>query len=425
VALDAIRVRHLEHAMTLVRHPLLLPALVCAAWLPAAAHADAVADWNEKTVAAVYTARFTPDLQARSLAIVQIAMFEALNSITPRYTPYRTRLPVEPGASPDAAAAAAAHHALSKLLPDQAKDFDALLQSALAKVPDGAAKTSGIRLGERSAAAILDEREQDGANAPITYRPFTVPGKYVPTQFPASSTWHAVRPFALKSGDQFRPPAPYALSSAQWAADYNEVKRIGGKASTRTPDQEAIAKFWILTGVATYNPVTRHLVTTKGLDLLDSARLFALSAMVTADAAIAIFDAKYAYNFWRPVTAIRNGDIDGNDATALEAGWEPMATTPMHPEYPCAHCTFQGAAAGVLQVLYGDAMPRITLTSSAAPGITRSFDRLSDYVNEVINARIYEGVHYRTSGEVGAALGRKVAEEVARTQLRPLQAAQP
>jgi hypothetical protein len=411
--------------MTPVRHPLLLSALVCAAWLPAAAHADAVADWNEKAVAAVYAARLSPDAQARALAIVHVAIFEALNSITPRFTPYRGRLPVEAGASPEAATAAAAHQALGKLFPDQAKDFDAALQAALARLPDGAAKANGIRLGERAAAAMLAEREQDGATAAITYRPFTMPGKYVPTQMPVSSTWHAVRPFALKSGDQFRPPAPYALSSVQWAADYNEVKRLGGKASARTPEQNDIARFWVLTGAATYNPVTRHLVTVKGLDLLDSARLFALSAIVTADTAIAIFDAKYAHNFWRPVTAIRNGDIDGNDATALDASWEPMATTPMHPEYPCAHCTFQGAAAGVLQVLYGDSMPRVTLTSTAAPGVTRSFERLSDYVNEVINARIYEGVHYRTSGEVGAALGRRVAEEVVKTHLRPVQAVQP
>jgi hypothetical protein len=158
----------------------------------------------------------------------------------------------------------------------------------------------------------------------------------------------------------------------------------------------------------------------RGLDPLDSARLFALSSMATADAAVALFEAKYAHGFWRPVTAIRNGDMDGNDATERDAAWEPLITTPMHPEYPSAHCTFQGAAAGVLQVMYGDAMPRVTLTSSAAPGITRSYERLSDYVADVINGRVYEGVHYRTSGEVGAALGRRVAEEVVRTQLTPL-----
>ena len=166
--------------------------------------------------------------------------------------------------------------------------------------------------------------------------------------------------------------------------------------------------------------MTRHVAAVKGLDLLDNARLFALTSITCADTAIAIFDAKYTYNFWRPVTAIRNGDIDGNDATALDAGWEPFAATPMHPEYPCAHCTFQGAAAGVLQTLYGDSIPKFTLTSTAAPGVTRSFDRLSDYVADVVNGRIYEGVHYRMSGEVGAAMGRRIAEYVVQNQLQPM-----
>ena len=200
------------------------------------------------------------------------------------------------------------------------------------------------------------------------------------------------------------------------------TKRMGARTgSARTPEQTDIARFWQLTGAATYNPVTRQAAKAKNLDLLDTARLFALSSIATADTAIAIFDAKYAHNFWRPVTAIRNGDIDGNDATTLDASWEPMIATPMHPEYPCAHCTFQGAAAGVLQVMYGDTLPRFTLTSSTAPGMTRSYERLSDFVDEVINARIYEGVHYRTSGLVGAALGRKVAEEVVKNELQPLQ----
>jgi hypothetical protein len=353
--------------------------------------------------------------------MMHIAMFEALNSIEPRYAAYRKRLPAEPGALPQAAAAAAAHQVLVKLFADQAKDLDAAYQADLAKLPDGPGKASGVRLGEQSAAAILAEREKDGATAPITYRPFTQPGKYVPTVFPASSTWQALQPFAIKSGKQFRPPAPYALTDARWAADYNEIKRIGAKTgSVRTPEQTEIAQFWQIVGAATYNPVTRQVAAAKGLDLMDNARLFALSSIASADAAIAIFDAKYAHNFWRPVTAIRNGDIDGNDATVLDAAWEPFIATPMHPEYPCAHCTFQGAAAGVLQVLYGDSITKFSLTSSAAPGVTRTFSRLSDYVAEVVNARIYEGVHYRTSGEVGAALGRSIAEHVVQNCLQPL-----
>ena len=393
---------------------------ICLA-LDSPASADVVTDWNEKAVAAAYTARNTPDMQSRSIAIVHIAMFEALNSIAPRFTPYRARLPADPGSSPSAAAATAAHHALIRLFPEQAKDFDAALQASLASVADGPAKTNGIKLGEQSAAAILTERANDGADAPITYRPFTVAGKYVPTVLPASSTWNALRPFALKTGDQFRPPAPYALTSAQWARDYNEVKTIGAKTgSVRTAEQTDIARFWQLNGAATHNPVTRQLAAAKGLDVFDNARLFALSSIACADAAIAMFDAKYAYNFWRPVTAIRNGDIDGNDATTRDAVWEPYFSTPMHPEYPCAHCTFQGAAAGVLQTLYGDVVPRFTLTSTTAPGVNRVFDRLSDYVADVVNGRVYEGVHYRTSGEVGAALGRKIGDYVVQGYLKPL-----
>ncbi len=385
------------------------------------AMADVVTDWNAKAVAAGYTAGLTPAQQSRAMAIVHIAVFEALNSIEPRYTPYRARLHAEPGTSRDAAAASAAHYALVRLFPAQLKDFDMALQGSLASLADGPPKANGIRLGEQAAAAILAERSKDGADAPNTYRPFTVAGKYVPTTFPASSTWGGVRPFALKTGDQFRPPPPYALTSAQWAKDFNEVRTLGAKAgSARTAEQTDIARFWQLTGAATYNPVVRQLSAAKGLDVLDNARLFALSSIATADAAVAIFEAKYAYNFWRPVTAIRNADIDGNDATAIDAAWEPFIPTPMHPEYPCAHCTFQGSAAGVLQTLFGDSVPKFTMTSTTAPGVSRSFDRLSDYVAEVINGRIYEGVHYRASGEASAAMGRKIGEYTVQNYLKPV-----
>jgi hypothetical protein len=385
------------------------------------AAADVVTDWNVTAVAAGYTARLSPDMHSRNMAIVHLAMFEALNAIQPRYTPYRTALRAEPGSSPDAAAAAAAHLALVRLFPDQAKEFDTALQTALAGLAEGPAKANGIQLGVQAATAMLVERSKDGTDAPNTYRPFTAAGQYVPTVLPASSTWGAVRPFALKSSSQFRPSAPYALGSAQWAKDYNEIKAIGKKTgSARTAEQTDIARFWQLTGPATYNPVARQVSAAKGLDVYDTARLFALSAIATADAAIAIFDAKYTYNFWRPITAIRCGDMDGNDATEADAGWEPYATTPMHPEYPCAHCTFQASAAGVLQMLYGDSVPRFSLTSTTAPGVTRSFDRLSDYVTDVVNARIYEGVHYRTSGDAGAAMGRKIGEHTVQTVLKPL-----
>jgi PAP2 superfamily protein len=385
-----------------------------------AATADVITDWDEKAVAAGYTARQGPPPHSRNVAVVHLAMFEAVNSIDGRYRPYRAKLQAEPGASREAAAAAAAHHVLVRLYPDQAKDMDKGLQASLAAVADEKARQSGVRLGERAGAAMLAERANDGAARPDTYRPFTAPGKYVPTVLPAASHWGGVHPFALKSGDQFRPAAPYALASLEWAKDYNEVKRMGAKAgSARSAEQTDIARFWELTGPATYNPLTRQLSAAKRLDLTDNARLFALVSMATADALISVFEAKYTYNFWRPVTAIRNGELSANDAIERDAAWEPFIPTPMHPEYPCAHCITQSAAAGVLQAFFGDSIPTVKLTSTTAPGVTRSYAKLSDYVQEVIDARVYDGVHYRTSGIVGAEMGRKIAQYTVQNHLQP------
>lgn len=383
--------------------------------------ADVIIDWNEKAVTAGYAARVTPNVSARQIAMVHIAMFEALNSIEPRYTPYRGRLAAEPNASRDAAAAVAAHHILTRAYPEQAKDLDKALEASLATVGDAEAKAAGARLGEQAARSILQERSSDGADAANSYRPFTVAGRYVPTEMPAAVTWPGVRPFGLKSGNQFRPKPPYALTSAQWTKDYNEVKRMGAKSgSARSAEQSQIAQFWALTGPATYNPVARQLSAAKNLDVLENARLFALFSMATADAAIAIFDAKYKYNFWRPVTAIRNGDLDGNNGTERDPTWEPFIPTPMHPEYPCAHCTFQSTAASALEAYFGNDVASFKLTSTSAPGVTRSFSKLSDYVAEVINARVYDGVHYRTSGEAGAAMGRKIGAYTIQNFLKPI-----
>ena len=382
--------------------------------------ADVVTDWNEMVVAAGYAARQGPPPHTRIVAMVHLAMFEAMNSVDRRYRPYRARLAAEPGTSREAAAAAAAHYLMVRIYPDQAKEMDKALQASLATVTDETAKTKGIRVGERAGAAMLAERANDGAAGPDTYRPFTTPGKYVPTVLPAAPRWGAVRPFALKSGDQFRPPAPYALSSADWAKDYNEIKRMGAKVgSARSAEQSDIARFWELTGAATYNPLVRQLSALQRLDPTEKARLFALVHMAAADALIAVFDAKYTYNFWRPITAIRNGDLSGNGAVERDAAWEPFIPTPMHPEYPCAHCITQSAAVGVLEHFYGDAIPAVKLTSTTAPGVTRTFVKLSDYVNEVINARIYDGVHYRASGEIGADMGRKIARYTVENHLLP------
>jgi hypothetical protein len=243
----------------------------------------------------------------------------------------------------------------------------------------------------------------------------------VPTIFPVTPGWGSVKPLALKAGNQFRPPPPYALNSAQWANDYNEVKRMGGKTgSKRSAVQTEIALFWQFTGPGTYNPVARQLSAAKGLDDLDKARLYALVAMAGADSIIAVMDAKYTFGFWRPVTAIRNGDIDNNDATERDPSWEPLIPTPMHPEYPCAHCISQSAVATVLEAVLGDTGPTFSLTSPTAPGVTRRYGKLSDVVAEVVNARVYDGVHYRTSGEVGVTMGRQIGIYVVENYLMPL-----
>ena len=389
--------------------------------LSVTAHADVITDWNDKVVAAGVKPPQAPFAHTRSAAIVHVAMFDAVNSIDRRYTPYRVQVPAAAGTSREAAAAAAAHFALVRLYPDQAKDFDSFYQTSLAALPEGEPKANGIRLGEQVAAEILALRAKDGANAPNTYRPHAAAGVYVPTPFPVASSWGQVTPFALKESSQFRPAAPVSLHSAQWAKDYNEVKKMGAKTGAgRTAEQTDIARLWEYTGPGLHNPVARQLAATKNLDVLDNARLFALYSMAMADSYIAVFDAKYTYNFWRPVTAIRNGDMDSNDATERDPAWEPLIPTPMHPEYPCAHCINSAAGAAVLEAFFGDAVPSFSLTSPTGPGVTRKFSRLSDYVSETIDARVYDGVHYRFSGEVGAAMGRKIGEYTVQNHLKPV-----
>ncbi|HEY1908046.1 MAG TPA: vanadium-dependent haloperoxidase, partial [Myxococcaceae bacterium] len=287
-------------------------------------------------------------------------------------------------------------------------------------VSDAHARAAGSALGRRAAAATVALRSADGANAVSLYRPATAPGVYVTTPLPVGFVWGKVKPWGMQNGSQFRPQGPPALSSADWARAYNEVKDLGGKASTtRTAAQSEVARFWEMTGPGAYKEIVASAARAPGRSLLQNARLLALASMAMADSYIAIFDAKYTYNFWRPLTAIRNGDIDGNDATALEAGWLPLIDTPMHPEYPCAHCINVAAVCAVLSREFGGRVPPLTSTSSTAPGVTHSWTRVEDLVDEVSNARVWGGVHYRSSTVVGAAMGKKIGEQVTETALRP------
>ncbi len=371
--------------------------------------ADVVTDANQK--AADIAARLGSAPQAaRALAIVQVSVYEALDAITGRYPAFRAHLEPAQGASVEAAVAAATHAALAALVPAQQAAIDADYRGALAAVPEGDARTRGIAVGEAAAKAILALRADDGATAAESYRPRTTPGVYVPTALPAVLQWPGRHPWLMKSAAQFRPGPPPDLKSALWARDVNEVREFGARTGSRRSDEQtAVARFWEVTQPAVYWPIARCVAAMPGRDVVDNARLFAMAAVAMDDAFVAVFDAKYAYGFWRPITAIRNGDQDGNDATPRDAGWVPFIDTPMHPEYPCAHCIISGTLGAVLQAELGDTpCPELRTSSPTAGGAERTWRSLDDFVTEVSNARIWDGVHYRNSTEVGAAMGRKV-----------------
>ena len=391
--------------------------LLAAMMLAAApcAHADVVTDSNAKAAEIASKSPGTPPA-VRTMAIVQVSVFEAVNAITGRYAPYGAKVAAAPGASVDAAVAAATRTVLSKLMPDQQAAIDADYRAALGPIPDGPGKSAGIATGEQAAASILASRADDGSMVPSTYRPHTTAGVYVPTTLPAAPHWGKRRPWVMTSGDQFRPGPPPSLTSEVWARDYNEIKALGGKNSTqRTAEQTAIARFWEATAPAVYWPVARSVATVPGRDVTANARLLAVAGMAMDDALIAVFEAKYAYNLWRPITAIRNGDIDGNDATERDPGWTPFIDTPMHPEYPCAHCIVSASLGAVLQAeIGGGPVPALSSASSTAAGAVRTWTSVGDFVQEVAVARIYDGVHYRYSTEVGTAMGKKVGELASR-----------
>lgn len=374
------------------------------------ARADAVTDWNRKAGDIVIEAKLGAPPANRLFAILHASVYEAANAITKRYPAGGLALDAAPGASVDAAIAAASHAALAKLLPAQQAAIDNAYQAALAKIADGPAKTAGIATGEQAAAAILAQRTEDGAAAAETYRPYTTPGTYVPTTLPAVPQWPQRKPWLMSIPAQFRPGPPPVLTSEVWARDYDEIKAIGGKNSTsRTAEQTEIARFWEATLPPIYHGIVRSVADAPGREVTQNARLFAAVTQATDDALIAVMDAKYHYNFWRPITAIRNGDADGNDATERDPSWTPFIDTPMHPEYPCAHCIIASTVGTVLRAEIGSGVtPTLTTTSYAAKDAARSWAKIDDFVQEVANARIYDGVHYRNSTEVGAAMGKQV-----------------
>jgi hypothetical protein len=393
---------------------------------PAPARANVITDWDEKAVAAlapmIVPSNTTPYMAQRIMAMVHAAMFDAVNSIEPRYRPYLVRLPADPATSKEAAAAAAAAAILASVDEKTARDMQAALATYLNAIPDGAAKQDGERLGEAVAAKVIEARSDDGCNAPDAYRPRTSPGVYVPTAITLSSMWPDMKPFAIAQGSQYRPKPPVALDSSEWATDYNEIKDYGAQRSTkRTSEQTETARFWLMTGPGAYHPFARQLALAKQMNVVDSSRFMTFVAMGLNDAMIAVLDAKYHYNFWRPITAIRNGDIDGNPATALEATWQPIAATPMHPEYPCAHCIASATLASVIEAALGSTLiPEIAVTSPTAPGVIHRFSDTTVLTQEVANARIWAGFHYRFSTLAGKEMGYQIGDYVVKNILQPV-----
>ena len=387
-----------------------------------ATRADVVTDWNEKTIAFLASKPMPPPAADRIMAMVHVAMFDAVNSIEHRYRPYIVGITPGRPVSPEAAAATAAGSVLAGISPDGSAEFRAAQVAYLASIPDGAAKDEGIKLGDAVAVKILEARAKDGANAPDAYRPKTQLGVYIPTPITASSMWPDVIPFAMTKPSQFRPAPPVSLESAQWLTDYNEIKAFGGKSSTqRSARQTEDARFWLMVGPPSYYPLARQLVIAKKMTLIDSARFMAMVSVAMADAYIAVFDAKYVYDFWRPITAIRNGDLHKNPGIQRDATWQPIDNTPMHPEYPCAHCISSGALASVVEALFGSAdVPELALTSATAPGVTHRWSNMWTYANEVSEARIWAGFHYRFSTIVGQDMGRKVGRHVVQTVMQPM-----
>jgi hypothetical protein len=390
--------RHQHHPFPVTRI-----AVACLIGMAPPAFADAVTDWNTVAGDLVVAARMGTPPANRVMAIVHTAVHEAVGAAQ--------QLP-GPGtaAAIDAAVAAASRASLAKLLPQQEAALAAAYRTAMARLGEGPAVAAGVAAGEQAAARVLAWRADDGAAAPERYRPHAAPGAWVPTAGAAAPQWGQRKPWLLTHAAQFRPGPPPALGSAQWAKDYNEVKALGAGASrVRTAEQTEAARFWEYSLPPVYHAVLRSVALAPGRTVAQNARLFAAASQAMDDALIAVLEAKYHYNFWRPVTAIRNGDRDDNPATEVEHGWTPLIDNPSHPEYPSAHSILAGSLGTLLKAEVGNGrMPELVSTSPTANGATRRWSSADAFMQEVADARVWEGIHFRTATDVGLAMGRQI-----------------
>jgi len=381
--------------------------------------ADEVVQWNKTLLTILRTPGAQPATvhPTRSFAILHAAIYDAVNSINTTHEPYLVRVDhVSPHASQEAAAAAAAHEVLLALYPTFQTLLDAQLEQSLARIPDGTDKTRGTDLGRAIAQATLILRSDDGsATAPVPYVFGTAPGNYqsTPPNFPKQPVfthWPHVIPFALRQARQFRPGPPPALTSPEYTASFNEVKSLG---IASTAEQALIGRFWNGPIQNYWNEITQTAAQAHHLNTAQSARVFALLNLTLADEVIAFYEAKYTYNLWRPVTAIRSADMDGNPQTAVDLNWLPPAgNTAADPSYPGAHATISAGGAFVLNSFFGRKPFHLNVTSEVLPGVTRSFDSFTAVEKEASVSRVYAGQHFRSDEDAGERLGRAVADFV-------------
>jgi hypothetical protein len=389
-----------------------------AAATPSAASAGdptVVSDWNAiavSTLSADTTKQPVEDILY--MAFVQAAVYNAVVGVEGRYAPYRFHAHAPCGTSAQAAAVAAAHEILVTYVPSAQAALDADYAASLAQLPDGTAKTRGIAFGTRAADSLIRLRANDGRNAPILFTQPPAPGVWRPTPpalLPMSAPWLGfVTPLLLRSATQFAPPGPPALTSARYTRDFNEVKALGSRTSTeRTAEQTSTATFFSGSALVQYNAALRDQVTVRHLDIVDAARMFAAIEMSVADAEITVWHAKYVYGFWRPITAINLADTDGNPDTAPDPSWVPLFNTPNYPEYPSGYNAFNSTVVHGLENLFQTWHLQLTLISTTAPGVVRHYDSGDALLQDVVNARVWNGFHFRSADIASRDLGGQVA----------------
>lgn len=386
--------------------------------MSAGAHANAVTKWNNVLLDAVAGTGTPPPRSSRAMAMVQLAVFDAVNAMDGRWNAYLPApIALDEPCSRKAAVAAAAHGVLSSLYPALQGSFDAMLSRQLAGLNNTLARDNGLALGGACATAILDARLNDNSTTVVPYTPGVLPGQWRPT-LPANApgllpNWPTVTPFTMTGGDQFRQGGPPDLASAEYAAAFNQVKEIGAlNSATRTQEQTEIALLWAAGGGTVTPPgqwsqIAQQIIRNEGMSVTQSARVMGMVSAALADAAIVSWDMKYEYELWRPIAAIREADSDGNDATDADLSWLPLIATPPFPEYTSGHSTFSRAAATILQLVTGADSHAFTVTSG---GVTRSYTSLDDAANEAGLSRIYGGIHFDFSNVDGQLSGQLLGE---------------